>query len=185
MRTSRLLLVVLTSVLAAACGPAKEPPPPADPSVSSEVLAIRLASLPADFEVAVNDSRGLELVPAEAKVGGRIVFAVGDEEPEVNLVAAVHRHQSQVEGMPGAEYKGGQELLTPHGKAFYSRGRFLAGTDLVEETVVVLQHPASSRLLTISYRYPAAGDSSVRVQQLLELLGELEGTAGTATAGSE
>jgi len=185
MRTSRLSLALLTIVLAAACVQREEPAQPVDPSVSSEVLAIRLASLPADFKVAVNDSRGLELVPAEAKVGGRLVFTVGDEEPEVNLVAAVYRHQSQVEGMPGAEYKGGQELLTPHGKAFYSRGRFLAGTDLVEETVVVLKHPSFNRLLSITYRYPAAGDSSVRVQQLLEIVGELEGTAGAATAGSE
>jgi len=71
--------------------------------------------------------------------------------------------------------------VTPHGSAFYSRGRFLAGSELVEDTVVVLKHPSASRLLTIGYRYPAAGDSSVRVQQLLDLVSVLQVPGSGAT----
>jgi len=185
MRTQRLWLSLPVILLAAACGPPDQPAEPVAASVTNELLGIRLDPLPPDFAVAVNDDRGLELVPVEAKVGGRVVFEVGDEEPEVNLVAAVKRHQLQVEQMPGAEYKGGQELVTPHGSAFYSRGRFLAGTELIEDTVVVLKHPSASRLLTIAYRYPAAGDSSVRVQQLLDLVSVLQVPGSGVTAGDQ
>jgi hypothetical protein len=184
MRLSSLSLAIASiALLAAACGP-EQPPAPVVESVSNETLDIRLNPLPTDFAVAVNDGRRLELVPAVDAVGGRVVFEVGDEEPEVNLVAAVNRHRLQVEQMPGAEYKGGQELVTPHGSAFYSRGRFLAGTELVEDTVVVLKHPSASRLLTIGYRYPAAGDSSVRVQQLLDLVSVLQ-VPGSGTAAGD
>ena len=185
MRRSSLSLVIASiALLAAACGP-EQPAAPVVESVSNETLDIRLDPLPTEFAVAVNDGRRLELGPAVDAVGGRVVFEVGDEEPEVNLVAAVKRHQLQVEQMPGAEYKGGQELVTPHGSAFYSRGRFLAGTELIEDTVVVLKHPSASRLLTIGYRYPAAGDSSVRVQQLLDLVSVLQVPGSGVTAGDQ
>jgi len=185
MRRSSLSLVIASiALLAAACGP-EEPAAPVVDSVTNVTLDIRLDPLPTDFAVAVNDGRRLELVPAVDAVGGRVVFEVGDEEPEVNLVAAVKRHQLQVEQMPGAEYKGGQELVTPHGSAFYSRGRFLAGTELIEDTVVVLKHPSASRLLTIGYRYPAAGDSSVRVQQLHDLVSVLQVPGSGVTAGDQ
>ena len=185
MRRSSLSLVIASiALLAAACGP-QQPAAPVVESVTNVTLDIRLDPLPTDFAVAVNDGRRLELVPAVDAVGGRVVFEVGDEEPEVNLVAAVKRHQLQVEQMPGAEYKGGQELVTPHGSAFYSRGRFLAGSELVEDTVVVLKHPSASRLLTIGYRYPAAGDSSVRVQQLLDLISVLQVPGSGPTAGDQ
>jgi hypothetical protein len=105
------------------------------------------------------------------------VFTVGPEKPNVNLVAAVKRHQRHVEEQPQAEYRGGQELVTPMGAAFYSRGRFLVGLAETEETAVMLLHPDSSRLLTITYRYPAGTDSSVRVQQLLDILAVLEGAS--------
>lgn len=183
MRSTALSLAAASiALLAAACTP-DQPPAPVVESVSNETLGILLDPLPPDFVVAVNDGRRLELAPAVDKVGGRVAFEVGDPEPEVNLVAAVNRHRFQVEAKPGADYKGGQELVTPHGSAYYSRGRFLDGTELVEETVVVLEHPSASRLLIISYRYPAAGDSSVRVQQLLELVGGLH-VPGSGTAAS-
>ena len=68
-----------------------------------------------------------------------------------------------------------EELKTPYGTAFYSRGRYLAGLTETEQTEVYLKHPFESRLLTISYTYPAGGDSSVRVQQLLDILAQIEG----------
>jgi hypothetical protein len=87
--------------------------------------------------------------------------------------------------MPGADYKGGQELVTPLGSAFYSRGRYLAGAELVEDTVLVSKHPSSNRLLVISYRYPAGADSSVRVQQLLEIVTVLQVPGSGTAAGSQ
>jgi len=185
MRTLALCLVLPVIVLAAACGGPDQPEAPVIDSVTSEVLGIRLDPMPPDFTVAVNDERGLELAPADAKVAGQVVFEVGDEEPLIDLVAAVQRHQRRVEGMPGADYKGGQELVTPLGSAFYSRGRYLAGADLVEETVLVTKHPSSNRLLAISYRYPAAGDSSVRVQQLLEIVSVVQSLGSSAPAAAE
>jgi hypothetical protein len=128
--------------------------------------------------------RSFELAPADAKVVGQVVFEVGDEEPLIDLVGAVQRHQRRVEGMPGADYKGGQELVTPLGSAFYSRGRYLTGADLVEETELVTKHPSSNRILAISYRYPAAGDSSVRVQQLLEIVSVVQSLGGSAPAAA-
>jgi hypothetical protein len=180
MRTPGLWPALAVILFAAACGSPDQPAEPVEVSVTNELLGIRLDPLPPDFTVAVNDGRGLELVPTEAKVGGRVVFEIGDEEPLIDLVAAVHRHQRRVEGMPGADYKGGQELVTPLGSAFYSRGRYLAGADLVEETVLLTKHPSASRLLVISYTYPSAGDSSVRVQQLLEIVSVVQAAGGGA-----
>ena len=35
-------------------------------------------------------------------------------------------------------------------------------------------HPTQSRLLTITYRYPAGDDSAARVEQLIGVLAEIE-----------
>lgn len=163
------------------CG-SREPAPPPDPSVVNEALGIQLADVPPEFEVAVNEGDRLELVPVEASVGGRVVFLVGEERDAINLIAVVKQHQQRIEEMPEAEYKGGQELVTPFGTAFYSRGRYLAGVTETEQTDIYLKHPFQPRLLTISYTYPAAGDSSVRVQQLLDLLALLEGPSAPVDA---
>ena len=167
-----VVLVGLFSVFGCGSG---EPTPPPDLGVTNEALGIRLAAVPEEFEVAVNQGNQLELVPVESSVGGRVTFTVGEERDAINLVAVVKKHQQSIEELPEAEYKGGQELVTPFGTAFYSRGRFLAGMTETEQTEVYLKHPFQSRLLTISYQYPAAGDSSVRVQQLLDLLAMVEG----------
>jgi len=159
------------------------PPAPSLPTVTNQALGIRLTALPADFTVATNEGDILELAPSSSEVEGRVLFSVGPEKPNVNLVAAVKRHQRLVEEQPEAEYKGGQELVTPLGAAFYSRGRYLAGLDEVEETAIFLLHPTQARLLTITYRYPAGVDSSVRVQQLLDILAVLEGATGPVAPG--
>jgi len=69
---------------------------------------------------------------------------------------------------------GAQELQADFGTAFYSRGRFNENEALQEETRILLIHPAGNKLLTISYRYPAADDSASRVEQLIEVLSYLE-----------
>jgi hypothetical protein len=180
----RVLSLALSAVVVAAGCANRQPPAPVDPSVTNEDLGLRLTSVPADFVVDLNQGPDLELVPAEPSVGGRVTFSVGEEEQGINLIAAVNRHRSAIEEQPEAAYQGGQELLSPHGTAFYSRGRFLVGFDQVEETVVLLKHPTANRLLTIRYRYPAGADSSIRVQQLLDVLGVLEGTGGAPSPGA-
>lgn len=176
-------VVVLALLAAVGCG-SREPVQPPDSSVTNEALGIRLASVPQEFEVATNEGDKLELVPAASSVGGRVVFLVGEERDAINLIAVVKDHQQRIEELPEAEYKGGQELVTPFGTAFYSRGRYLSGMTDTEQTNVYLKHPFHSRLLTLSYTYPAAGDSSVRVQQLLDLLAQLEGPAEAGTGAS-
>lgn len=172
-----LFLVVALSSLGCGGG---HPPPDVAPGLTNDELQIHLASIPPEFVVTVNEGDRLELQPSSQEVAGRVWFTVGPEERGVNLIAAVKRHQRQIEQLPHGEYEGGQELATPLGTAFYSRGRFLAGTTETEETAVFIQHPTESRLLTIAYRYPADVDSSVRVQQLLDILGEVGGVHSTS-----
>jgi hypothetical protein len=174
MRALVSTLAVSALIVATACQD-RQPAAPADLSVTNEALGLRLVSLPPEFVVAANQGRDLELIPADDAVSGLVTFEVGGEEQGINLIAAVNHHKREIEEQPEPEYQGGQELLTPFGTAFYSRGRFLSGLDEVEETVLLFKHPSEGRLLTIRYRYPAGADSSVRVQQLLDILGLLEG----------
>ncbi len=168
---SRTLVPALALVIAVACA---EQPPPAAPTVSNPALGLRLAWLPPEFTVAVNEGDRLELEPTDPAVDGRLWFEIGPVETGLNLVAAVRGHQRRIEEQPRADYQGGQELMTPLGTAFYSRGRFMSGLTESEETAVFVRHPGEIRLLTITYRYPAGVDSSVRVQQLLDILGQVE-----------
>jgi hypothetical protein len=161
----------LLLTLTVACS---QPPATVDQGATNQALGLQLVTVPPDFTVAVNDGKRLELVPTDASIGGTLWFEVGPIEDGLNLVAAVKGHQRRIQESLEADYMGGQELVTPLGAAFYSRGRFLAGVTETEETVVFLRHPAEVRLLTISYRYPAGVDSSVRVQQLLDVVGEIE-----------
>lgn len=173
-RIGALILAMATS-FACGAGGGDSSEAKVEQVVTNDVLKLRLTSIPSEFVVTLNEGDQLELAPASPAVEGRVWFTLGPEERGVNLVAAVKRHQRHIEELPGADYKGGQELGTELGTAFYSRGRFLAGTTETEETAVFIQHPTQSRLLTIAYRYPANVDSSVRVQQLLDLLAEVDG----------
>ena len=169
---ARTTLAVAAAVLFATCAPA----PPPDPGVTNAELGIRLAAVPEGFEVARNDRAVLELRPVGGIVGGTILFTVGPEETGVNLVAAVKAHQARIENLPNGEYQGAQELQGPLGTAYYSRGRYQGGDELEEETVILSQHPSQSRLLEITYRYPAGDDSAARVKELIGVLAEVEGT---------
>lgn len=61
------------------------------------------------------------------------------------------------------------------GTAFYSRGRFVLDGASIEETVVFTLHPDADRMISLRYRYPAGVDSSVRVQQLFDVLATVGG----------
>jgi len=165
--------------LLASCDDAQTPEPvntqPPPTTVENATLGLRLAGLPDDLSVAVNDGDRLELVPAAQDVEGRIVFGVLPPEAGQNIPAAVADHQASIAGRDGGSYQGSQELISPLGTTFYSRGRFTADGLPVEETVVFTLHPAGGRMMTITYTYPADEDSSVRVQQLLDVVAVVEG----------
>ena len=166
-----LRVVVVLAACCAACSPQQAPP---EGGYSNLDLGIRLAAVPDGFAVAVNQGSSFELRPTDETVGGLLWFGVGPEVEGVNLVAAVNKHQARIEGLPGGDYKGAQELQGPLGTAFYSRGRYLDGETETEETILVTIHPKGNRMLTITYRYPAGNDSAARVEQLIETLAFVE-----------
>jgi len=173
-RTAILALLLA----AAACSPQPEQATAPQP-VYNPALDIRLENVPEGFEVTANAGERLELRPAagdpeQPAPEGRVAFAVGPEETGVNLVAAVQRHQEEVEARPDGEYLGAREFQGPLGVVFSSRGRFAEDDRRVEETVLYAIHPTQSRRLEIRYRYPAGEDSSGRVTSLIGLLAEIE-----------
>jgi hypothetical protein len=143
--------------------------------VENPELRLRLNGVPDDFEVVANDGAELALAPADPAIEGRIIVAALDPAAGQNLPAEVEAHQSFVAGQEGGDPRGGQELLSPLGTTFYSRGRYLVDGAEIEETAIFAIHPDGDRIVTITYRYPADGDSTVRVQQLFDVLAVVEG----------
>ena len=170
MQFQRITVMVL-ALTALTCS---QPTPPPDPGVENIDLGIKLMSVPDGLAVAVNQGRNLELRPTGEGIVGVVRFAVGPEQRGVNLVAAVQKHKTHIEGLPDGAYKGAQELQGDFGTAFYSRGRYIDSGSSIEETVLFLIHPSGNRLLEIQYRYPAGDDSAARVEQLVGVLAELE-----------
>lgn len=170
--TASACIVLVAAVLS--CNPPAPEPPPRPTDIANAELGIRLSTLPVGLTVAVNQGATLELRPLDPTVGGVIRFVAGPEEYGVNLVAAVQEHQRRIESLPDGAYLGAQELQAEFGTAFYSRGRFSDGGAAVEETIIVLIHPAGGRRLTLVSTYPAAEDSAARVEQLIDVLSYLE-----------
>ena len=171
----RLLTLLACPVLAGslACGQPAEPPP--DRGVVNPALGLRLAAVPDGFTVVRNQDDQLVLEPTAEDTSGAVTVNVGPVEDGVNLIAAMDAHQERIEGLPEGDYRGGLELQTPLGTAFYSRGRYRSDDGgLVEETRVLAIHPVEERLLTMEYRYPAGEDSKARVESLLELFSQVE-----------
>jgi hypothetical protein len=180
--TLRVANVVLAAALVlAACAQApEESGEPVARRVENAELGVAIAGLPAAFEVVASEGPAIELALAEGE--GRLEITAGEPGSSVNLVAAVERHKARIEGLPGGDYKGGQELVVPSlpGAAYYSRGRYQgAAGAVVEETAVFLLHPEKDRELRVLYTYPAGDDSADRLQnQLFAVVGELEGLPG-------
>jgi len=170
-------LVVVPAIAAAAlifttCRPTAPPEikEPAAVVVENPALRLRLNGVPDQLHVVANDDTGLVLEPADPAVDGRIVITTLDPEVGQNLPAEVDAHQSFIASQAGGDPRGGQELVSPLGTTFYSRGRYLVDDVEIEETEIVAIHPDADRIVTMTYRYPAAGDSTVRVQQLFDVL---------------
>lgn len=166
------LVAGVALVLLLGCAQPSEPPPPVE--VVNKELGVNLSSLPAGLTVGENEGRNLELRPAAPEKKGGIWFDVGPETHAVNLVLAVNDHQMLIEGRPGGEYLGAQELIGDFGSAFYSRGRFDQGSDRLEETVLYVIHPTGNRLLSIRSQYPAGTDSAARVEELIDVVSRMD-----------
>ena len=147
-------------------------------SIENPELRLRLVGVPSEFEVTTNRARDLVLGHTDPAVGGEVVIVALPPEEGQNLVSAVAFHEAFIENQEDGDYQGGQELVGPLGTAFYSRGRFTLDGETVEETTIFSLHPDGDRILTLRYRYPAGVDSSVRVQQLFDLLATIEGFNG-------
>lgn len=173
-----LVLVVLLFTIAG-CGPRSEHETEAVvaqlETAENTELRLRLVDIPADFTVSANEGSDLVLDHADAAVGGSIVIAARPPEDGQNLPSAVTFHEAFIGNQDSGDYKGGQELMSPLGTAFYSRGSFVLEGQPIEETVIFTLHPDADRMLTLRYRYPAGVDSSIRVQQLFDVLATVEG----------
>lgn len=143
--------------------------------VESATLGLAIAELPADFEVETNDATGLVLAGSPSGDPGRINFELGPEEQgSVNIVDAAQRTKAVFESMPNGEFFGNQELITPIGSFFTSRGAYDLEDRRIEELLAFGLHPNSNRLVRISFQYPV-GEAATRAPQFAVLLGEIEG----------
>lgn len=178
LRSAVFAILVGTAVIGfEACGPTteNEPSTPVPTTVENADLGLRLADLPTIFVVVANTDTELTVEPTNPAISGRVEFLVSPPEDGQNLISAMKFHQAFIENQEDGDYQGGQELVSQLGTAFYSRGRFVLDGEAIEETVVFTLHPNADRMLRLRYRYPAGVDSSVRVEQLFEVLACVEG----------
>jgi len=172
-----VLVLAATALLLTTCRKPASPEVEDRPAVVVENpgLRLRLNGIPDAFEVISNDGDELVLGPADPAIEGRIVFATLDPAAGQNLPAEVEAHQSFIAAQDGGDPRGGQELLSPLGTTYYSRGRYVLDGAEIEETAIFAIHPDGDRIVTMTYRYPAGGDSTVRVEQLFDVLAVVEG----------
>jgi hypothetical protein len=173
-----------------ACQSSSPPPAPEEPAavrVESAELGIAIAALPDVFRVTSNEGGSLELSPREDLPEGRLWFDNGPlVEGGINLVDLVNGQRAEFEALPGGSFSGNNELLLPDGRpAYYSRGRFDEAGSQVEEFRIFAIHPTENRLLTVFYRYPAGTDSADRLNDLLLVIGEIEGVMSPMASGQE
>ncbi len=156
----------------AACGSGTSTPA-ATERIENTELGLAIAGLPAAFEVAENAGETLHLGVPDVD-GAGVEITIGPlEMGGINLVEVVKERRAamEAEGL----YYGNRELMTPTGPAYTTRGQITGPDGPVEVTAVYSLHPdGSDRLMTVTYRYPGGGDSQARVNELLELLGEIE-----------
>lgn len=177
--TRRALAVLAAAALLAAC-PGAEPPadePAAEP-VESAAAGVRIAALPAVFEVESNDASGLALGAPSLPGPSDLTITLSDEyEQGLDIIDAVEQALAGFEARPAGRSFGQTQLISPLGHAYMPRGRYEIDGRPVEELRALLAHPWGNRLLTLSYVYPAGDDTSERGEQLMELLGEMEALA--------
>jgi hypothetical protein len=174
-RKSLFLLAFAVTIIQ--CARAPEPESTEFVRVENPELGIAIAALPEAFSVVKASGPTLELAAnSQAGSGNAVITAGPNEVYGINLVESVKERKALFEAAPDGQYLGNREFGTPNGTAFTARGVFTGDSGPVEETWVYTIHPTANRLLTITYTYPT-GESEERVNQLLLLLGEIEGLA--------
>lgn len=179
--TSLVHLALVISILAFAAGCGGEPATElqAPQRVESPGLGIALAALPRGFVLESDGEGGIVLGRhPELPPGTVTIEATEAQQAGVNLVVAVNDQKTRIESLPEGKFQGQTELAGPTGRAYLTRGRYLepAGTRVEELRIFTLhpEYPAVNRMLTLTYVYPAAGDSTERAEQIMEVLGEVE-----------
>jgi len=170
------LFLFLLAWVGCQSAPAPEAAPGAGPRVENVVLGIALASVPVPFELRSGEADTLLLARSlEDESEGLVLIAAGPiESAGINLVEVAKGKNADFVALPGGESFGNRELGTQIGPAYTARGSFDGETGRIEETWIFTLHPAENRLLRVSYRYPAGGDSGARVNELMSVLGEIE-----------
>jgi hypothetical protein len=189
-RRAGLFALVTLSVAIVGCdrgatdSPHADTPPPGERLVN-ETLDLALARVPASLAVRENGA-AIRLAPAAAGTSGELRIEVGaPSDFGIDVVQIANDQQAAFGQSPGGEFFGAQKLVTPLGEATYARGRLDADDgSRVEETRAYAIHPTANRLITVTYRYPAAEDSRERVGQLLEVLGEIEARVAPAESAA-
>ncbi len=166
--------IVPLLLLGWACSPREstETPPPS--RIAIPALGLELAGLPAGFEVDSVTDEGIVLGPSDADMEGTLRIGPAPGEAGTNLHEAVTAHRKEIEDRPGGSYLGAQELVGPLGTAYWSRGRYTRDGRELEEAAAFTLDSTQTRIIRITYVYPAGDDSAERVQTLLGVLGQLE-----------
>jgi hypothetical protein len=162
-----------------------EPASTAPERVENPALRIAIAGLPGGFDVTANAGETLRLVREPGLPPGEAWIEVGAPvEGGINLVEVIRGQRAEFEALPGGSFSGNGELVLADGRpAYYSRGRFDDAGKMVEEFRFWAVHPLDpNRLLQVFYRYPAAEDSKERLDDLVLLVGEIEGLGEGAAA---
>ncbi|MEM8961788.1 MAG: hypothetical protein AAGD38_09930 [Acidobacteriota bacterium] len=183
---ARVLLSVLLIAGVVACAqPEPPPPPPAPERVEAPALGIAIAALPSSFRVVANEGADLRLAPTDER-DGEIAVAV-TEPDRINLVQQVRDHETELSARPGGAYGGQNELRGPLGSAYYSRGQYDADDgSRLEEIRLFALHPLGDRGLVMTYTYPAAEDTKVRLEEfVVDLFGEIEQIQMVEEGGAE
>jgi hypothetical protein len=151
--------------------------------IENPALRIAIAGLPGGFDVTTNSGETLRLTREPGLGPGEAWIEVSAPvEGGINLVEVIRGQREAFEALPGGSFSGNGELVLPDGRpAYYSRGRFDDAGTQVEEFRFWSVHPLDpNRQLQVFYRYPAAQDSKERLDDLLLLVGEIEGLGEAA-----
>lgn len=155
--------------------------------VENPALMVAFSDIPEACEVSLNAGIDLELLCWVEEQEGRVTVVVSDPE-RLDLRQSARDQRERFEALPEGVFHGILELVTPTGPAYTARGSYLEAGEALEEVQVHVVHPSEGdRRLTLRYTYPE-GDrdrSQVRRDQLLFLVGELEGLESETPADAE
>ena len=187
--------VLAASLVLMLIGCAQAPPEPetGPEPIVNEQLNLSFPKVPQHFEVDINSGSqlelrvkdGIEIADGVAKTGRMWVTVDERSDFGIDLVGIMQGQKDEFLALEGGSFSGSQQLGTPSGLAYYSRGQFDVDGARQEETRVHMVHPTENRLVTFYYRYPPGEDSGERVQELLVWVGELEPAASSDAADSE